>query len=550
MRRLILLAVPIAGLAALAALAVHSTAGTKKVAPTRQEHAQFLLEHRARFMSSAGVRMLEQMAGRQPGEPDAPSGGKPNGAAVAAATTVAPSPPASAGVPNVRVNNPATDTALLDQTTQSETALAVSGSKVAVGYNDSSRWLLSGSAGSTFTGYSYSTDGGQTFTDGGALPNASGIMGGGDPWLAADRQGKMYFSQLAFVADVFNNDVTVSRSSDGGRTWSDPVDVTNSVQTQVYFADKDAVAAGRDPANAARDDVYVAWDDFNCDLQFITCLNELSVSRSTDGGQTWSVSVPDQFVQDPNTPCAFTQWIGAQPLVDPADGTVYLAAEKFSVNDTTPDCTGDQTAYSSEVIYRSDDGGQTFGPPVTIASVTPAGSFFGTVRFDRGQYMRVLEFPTLAVRNGTVYAAWDDGANGTSNIRFASSRDRGATWSLGWATNGPGDDVQPTLTADSAGLYLAYYHHGTQPTLDVYVADSTSGGEHWRTRRLTTQPFPSVPTNPNLDPVVAQDYMGDYIASATDGTHRYYAWGDNRDRIVNVEWPNGRNDPDVFFAKR
>ena len=44
--------------------------------------------------------------------------------------------------------------------------------------------------------------------------------------------------------------------------------------------------------------------------------------------------------------------------------------------------------------------------------------------------------------------------------------------------------------------------------------------------------------------------MGDYIANVSDGSHLYLAWGDNRDRVVNVLWPSGRNDPNVYFARR
>jgi hypothetical protein len=31
--------------------------------------------------------------------------------------------------------------------------------------------------------------------------------------------------------------------------------------------------------------------------------------------------------------------------------------------------------------------------------------------------------------------------------------------------------------------------------------------------------------------------------------HQYFAWGDNRDHITNFLYPNGRNDPNVFFAR-
>ena len=77
----------------------------------------------------------------------------------------------TAGLPNVRVNNPAEDAHQVDQTTQSETAIAVHGPNVAVGFNHSQLTLPFFTAASNLTGYAYSTDGGATFSDGGGLPN-------------------------------------------------------------------------------------------------------------------------------------------------------------------------------------------------------------------------------------------------------------------------------------------------------------------------------------------------------------------------------------------
>jgi hypothetical protein len=44
--------------------------------------------------------------------------------------------------------------------------------------------------------------------------------------------------------------------------------------------------------------------------------------------------------------------------------------------------------------------------------------------------------------------------------------------------------------------------------------------------------------------------MGDYIANVSGGSHDYFAWGDNRDHVTDFMFPHGRNDPDVFFAKK
>ena len=90
---------------------------------------------------------------------------------------------------NVRVNDPSLDTHEPDQTTQSETSIAVAGSHVAVGYNDSQQTGLALTAGSNLTGYSYSENGGASFTDGGALPNTPEFVNFGDPWMTSTRTG-------------------------------------------------------------------------------------------------------------------------------------------------------------------------------------------------------------------------------------------------------------------------------------------------------------------------------------------------------------------------
>src|SRR3954468_9655033 len=56
------------------------------------------------------------------------------------------------------------------QFTQSETSTVAFGDHIVIGYNDAGSF----SVGSHFTGFSYSDDGGGTFTDGGPLPVSAG----------------------------------------------------------------------------------------------------------------------------------------------------------------------------------------------------------------------------------------------------------------------------------------------------------------------------------------------------------------------------------------
>jgi hypothetical protein len=526
--------------------ALTAGSGTAGPALNRQQIAQHILSTQAgRVMTAPARAALRRLAtGSRELSPGLPAGGLP--AAAPAGPTSNAGNLAKPAFTNVRVNNPAQDTHEPDQTTQSETAIAVAGSHVAVGYNDSQQTGLFFTAGSSITGYSYSANGGASFTDGGALPNTPEFNNLGDPWLASTRSGDMYFSNLA--GDNFNGnlDVAVAKSTDGGKRWGTPVPVFRPPFNIFYSADKPAIVAGPDPAVKSRDDLYVAYDDFsaNFNVRPIKVFDGLPVARSTDGGKTWKLTYAARFLQ-PRRGCSFQQVIGATPIVNPATGTLYVVAEKLAATD--PHCKG-APLHRSEWIFRSTDGGRTFAPGVKIASVTEAVKndllFLGP-----GRYMRTIEFPTVALRGNAIYVAWNDGASGHSHIRLAASTNGGHTWAVRFVTHGSGDEVQPALSADASGIHLLYYHRNPNNTLDVLVGNSRNG-TGFSQKRVTTQSFPGALTVPQFDPIIAFGYMGDYIANISDGSHQYFAWGDNRDTVTNFLYPNGRADPDVFFAKQ
>jgi len=411
---------------------------------------------------------------------------------------------------------------------------------VVVGFNDSQQTLLALTAASDLSGYGYSTDGGSTFTDAGSLPNAPAFVNLGDPWLGTDRSGNFYYSNLMLDGTTGDLDIGVAKSTNGGKTFSAPT-VVSPTDDLFYFGDKDALAVGRDPTTPTKDDIYVAWDDEFLDQNF-NFFTGLPVARSTDGGQTWHVTYAAKVPAD-STGCSFTQYIGATPAVAP-NGTLYVAAEKITVDD--PGCVGAAPTFS-EWVFGSNNGGQSFNSGKQIATVAQTGD----LSLGPGMVMRNLEFPSIAVApNGTVYVAWNDGSSGNSNIRLAASTNNGYSWTRSWATQGTLDKVQPALSADGSGLHLIYYQRNTNNTLDVLAANSTNGGATFTTTRVTSVSFPGVFTDPQFDPIIAFGYMGDYIANVSDGTSRYYAWGDNRDTVTNFLWPQGRHDPNVYLARQ
>src|ERR1051326_8353733 len=106
---------------------------------------------------------------------------------------------------NILVNNNAGASNTLGFT-QSTTSILAFGNHVLIGFNDAGSYPTSNSK---FTGFAYSSDGGATFTDGGALPFSS-QGDAGEPALARDTTtGRIYFATLQFT----ENGINVSRSA-------------------------------------------------------------------------------------------------------------------------------------------------------------------------------------------------------------------------------------------------------------------------------------------------------------------------------------------------
>lgn len=533
----------------------------------RAQAARALLDSpAARFISPMGLTAIAAMAGLGPvaGANSALGGDEAGAHAAVRPGSGQEAPVAAAGLENVRVNDPRKDGHQPDQTTQSETTIAVTGNSVVVGFNDSQQALLFPTAGASLSGFATSTNGGETFVDGGALPNAGGCINGGDPWLTADRAGAVYYSNLVSCAS--GGFVGVSKSKDGGRSFGPPTVIVPASVPSFFFADKPALTVGPDPVTASQDNLYDAWDDFSLASAAVAGgggggggggaqveMSGLAVARSIDAGGHWTVTyaakvpVVQTCPNDPNA-IAVTQYFGAQPFVDRATGTLFVASEKIS--ETCPSTPGapSNPETLSQVIFASTDGGQHFGPEVKVADAVFS---FATGRLELapGRVMRNADFPTVAMLGSDLFVVWNDGRSGRSHIMLSRSSD-GTHWSAPAAvTSGIGDELQPAISSDGTSLQVLYYHRNPNNTLDVHVASSTDGST-FTFERVTDRSFPGALTFPQADPVIAQQYMGDYIANVAAGGRRFYAWGDNRDTVTNFLYPQGRPDPDVFLARR
>src|SRR3989442_10766984 len=112
--------------------------------------------------------------------------------------------------------------------------------------------------------FSFTTDGGQTWTFGGPVPLENSTDAAGDPALSADADGNFYYSYLDDIIPngraITRTDLVVAKSTDGGRTFS-----TSSVALQgspTEFPDKDYIGVDGWAGSPFRGNIYVGWTDF------------------------------------------------------------------------------------------------------------------------------------------------------------------------------------------------------------------------------------------------------------------------------------------------
>jgi hypothetical protein len=400
---------------------------------------------------------------------------------------------------NVLVNDPTLDPppAALVNFTQSETSMVVFGNTVLVAFNDSGSFV---GGASKFTGYSISTDMGNTFTDKGTLPTNPG-GDAGDPVLARDNTtGTIYLSTLSFAGNI-----QVFRSFDGGNTFAAPV---NGTPGKTGFQDKEWMGVDNFPG-AGQGNVYLVERDFGPG-------NGIYFFSSTDGGATFGPA-------------------GGTLIASGAAGNVQGANVAVGPNHDLYAFYFDERALPETIKMRkSTDFGATFGPEVTVATLGTGPGFNGNL----GLPWRSNAFPQVAVNQATgdLYMVYADNPAGVdrADIFLTQSTDGGATWSTPTRVNDDAttrDQFQPSiaLSPDGTNIGVFYYDFDAGTNLINYVGrKGTLSGSSVSFDPSFLVSDTSFPPNFGNDAVVNPSYMGDYDEAKADNEFLYAVWGDNR----------------------
>lgn len=402
---------------------------------------------------------------------------------------------------DLNVSNPSGDTGTTR--TQSETSIErnpITGTLCAA-YNDSYHGVT---AGLGFSGYSRSTDGGNTWVDRGALSGDDS----GDPSLVWRRvDGKFYYAALR------NGGLGLYRSDDDCQTFVFVSQIASGSD------DKEIMAIDNDPASPFYGRIYIVWTDFGSGSRIYSI-------HSSDAGATWSSQLGLSGAGESNQ--------GAWPTIAP-NGDVYVTWLKW----LSP---GFPTGNVEIPVVRSTNGGLSYQalPAATTNRANPrdAAATSACGRPAIKGNIRLLPSPQIVFRNGYLHATYSydpDGFNtgDVIDVYYRRYDPQNGTWDAEVRVNDDStltDQYQPTLSVGDAGqVAIGYYSRQLDAAnllLDYYARMSFDNGATWTQPSVRLSDASSVVV---LDSALATCYHGDYDQGIQDGEGKvHFLWSDDR----------------------
>lgn len=407
----------------------------------------------------------------------------------------------------------------------------------------------------------------------------------GDPALAFDSTGRLYFANIADHegpgGSFTGPSVVVAHSEDGGFTWSNPVTVAEGMGAITpgrffgpqIFNDKEFIAADASGTSPFQNRVYVTWSKFFEIFNPGEFLIRVPIMVSfSDDGVIWS---REQEISGFSSECVATISGSphecdlnqdSYPTVAP-DGKVYVSFENFN----TP-------AENQVLIVRSSDGGATWTSPVkvdTLFDINFPQNSDGRDTLTGCQLRYSVKANTAADPSdplgNTVYIVWADNRNGSStatntDVFLGRSTDGGATWTVILVDSTANDQFYPWVAVAPDGRVDVGY-------MDRSWANPADPGDQNQCRygftlsrlgfdgagNITSQTRQQVDTglsdvghsrwfSRNANP--ASRFIGDYngVAVGPDGT-TWSLWTDERNIVANPPSPSRNHGQHAVGAR-
>jgi hypothetical protein len=333
-----------------------------------------------------------------------------------------------------------------------------------------SKWFVSAEGYNHLLGFYESFDGGKTWSVQGHVPGYEGWTDNTDPVGTFDGFGNFYslvlpyqFSYNSTGGHVFNNGSSLPNPSLPGEAIAAAVRPAGSTNPNQWITthngqpdylmtapnavandpDKQWIVADTNPNSPHYNRVYAMWTLFAFDPSsvFVSYADAHADGTHTD----WSTPVTLPTING-------KPWDSyLLPHVTP-DGTVY----------TTVTNNPAQQGFSSASIYLvySRDGGATWQGPLPVTSNIAVPTYQNTT-FREGIVNSFAVGTTLVNGKYPLYASWEDGSSGVSNLFLSASYDNGQSWTTPILVNdnvSPVDELQSNLNvAPNGTVSVAFY---------------------------------------------------------------------------------------------
>jgi len=346
-----------------------------------------------------------------------------------------------------------------------------------------------------------------------------------DPSVVSDLDGNFYLCVRMLDNSNFDTGIYVFKSTDGGRTFSNPAPVVFDIGniTDPTQAGKCDVIVDASPSSQFKGTVYVVWTSTGKDA-FGQNSTVVRFARRRPADLSFSASKPIGHAGDMRGPS----------LATGPNGEFYAAWVGMPAR--------------SLLFNASTDGGDTFLPGLASIDMTVhqyVGSLDGPNQpFFIDGVPRANSFPTLGVdrspgpNRGIVYVAWCETTNRSDTdifLRRIAPR-AGSLPDIGFPVKvnrgGSGvDQFFPWLSVDSSNgaVEVAFYDRRDNPGLmNLYLGRSTDGGASFDDTRIS-----SASSDPRIQAGVAGVNsaaigIGDYVGLAATGGKAHMLWTDTR----------------------
>jgi hypothetical protein len=293
-----------------------------------------------------------------------------------------------------------------------------------------------------------------------ALADAVTIGEGKRPTIASDAKGGLHAAYEAFESGSKTPDIFYTSSTDGGKTWAKPADISNTPGV----SEDPSIAVN--PKSGA---IVCVWTDTSEGEKS----PDIFFTSSTDGGKTWAkaanISKTPGVSKEPAVACG-------------GDGSIHVVWSDTSEGEASPD------------VWHSGsmDGGKTWSKPANISN-TPG----------------VSSDPAVAVgHDGAVFVCWCDTSEGAASpdIWATHSTDGGKSWAKpANVSNTPGVSANPDIAVDGKGnVYLTWSDTSQgEKSPDIFFSVSRDGGKTYG-GAVNISNTPGV----SSDPAIAADAAG------------------------------------------